>query len=65
MMVIGPLRVTLENFRSMFAPVGFSVARNNSVKVAAGTHSITQASRASQAIFHRPTLLDLGLVFQP
>jgi hypothetical protein len=27
-MVIGPLRVTFENFKSMFAPVLFSVARN-------------------------------------
>jgi hypothetical protein len=26
--VIAPLRVTLENFKSMFAPVIFSVARN-------------------------------------
>jgi hypothetical protein len=64
-MVIGPLRVTLENFRSMFAPVGLSVARNNSAVRAAGYHSITQASRAPQAIFRRLSLLDLAQFFEP
>src|SRR5205814_9149836 len=35
--VIGPLRVSLENFRSMFAPVGFGVEGSQQYKRAVST----------------------------
>jgi hypothetical protein len=53
----------LENFRSMFAPVVFSVARNFS-EILAGSPPLTPSNYAGTLrVTSRTALLDLALVF--
>ncbi len=59
MIVIGPLRVTLENFRSMFAPVRFSAARNIGRVIAPALASDTIELRKAPARAKCLTSLDL------
>src|SRR5258708_17418184 len=63
--VIGPLRVTFENFRSMFAPVVFSAARNSRPAPPVRCHPITQLPCASQALFPCLTKPALGTLIDP
>jgi hypothetical protein len=60
-MVTGPLRVTLENFKSMFAPVvSFAVARNSQALILACSRRRMPSNYAGYLrVTSRIPLLDL------